>query len=90
MNPPHLWHISIIDYSLNYNDTTIVFLWSSNISDKKNPLDFNNRQTLLTSLFDKNIKNKSLNILESNDFKEDIKWAEDISLKLGKFLFTFK
>lgn len=81
LNPPHLWHITTIDKSLNENDLTIVFLWSTNILDKKNPLSFEERKYLLEKYFNNNIV---INWIE--DIPDDENWVKSLWNKINNFL----
>lgn len=75
LNPPHIWHISIIDKALSENDRVIVLIWSKNIIDEQNPLNFNEiKEILLLKYKD----NKNLEILELRDDRSDLIWIYNI------------
>lgn len=75
LNPPHIWHISIIDKALSENDRVIVLIWSKNIIDEQNPLYFNEiKEILLLKYKD----NKKLEILELRDDRSDLIWIYNI------------
>ena len=82
LNPPHIWHIKVIKTSLKDNDKTIIFLWSSNITDKKNPFSYEDRKNFLEKIF----KNKSLIIDFIEDFPSDEIWCKKLWKKIKKYL----
>lgn len=76
MNPPHKWHIWVIQKALWENDEVLVLLWSSGIIDESNPLSFGQRKYLLQKFFWEN-KNLKINIIK--DTKTDLQWVWNIS-----------
>jgi len=82
MNPPHKWHIWVIQKALLENDVVLVLLWSSGIIDESNPLSFEQRKHLLQKFFWEN-KNLKINIVK--DTKTDKQWVENISENIKKY-----
>lgn len=71
LNPPHIWHIGIIEKALKENQKTIILLWSHTFQDEKNPLNFEQRKNILKKKF---WNNKKLIILELIDDESDLVW----------------
>lgn len=78
LNPPHIWHIKVIKTSLKENDKTIIFLWSSNIKDDKNPFSYEERKFFLQKIF----KNKNLIIDYLEDYPSDEIWCKKLWEKI--------
>lgn len=73
-SPLHIWHISLINYSLNNHNKTIVIIWSAEKIDEKNPYSLIERKQLLEKEFSRNI------ILEFlNDCEKDDDWISNLS-----------
>ena len=51
MNPPHKWHIAVIEKALSENDKVLILLWDNWIVDESNPLTFEQRVWLLQKYF---------------------------------------
>ncbi len=79
-SPLHLWHISLINYSLNNFEKTIVIIWSAEKIDEKNPYSLNERNEILRKEFDEKI---ILDFL--NDEKEHFDWIENLETLLKKY-----
>lgn len=88
MNPPHKWHISVIQKALCENDEVLVLLWSSGIIDESNPLSFEQRKYLLNNFFSPLWRGRcpedrggwdNLFIDIIKDTKTDLQWVENIS-----------
>lgn len=88
MNPPHKWHISVIQKALCENDEVLVLLWSSGVIDESNPLSFEQRKYLLNIFFSplwrgrcpedrRGWDNLFIDIIK--DTKTDLQWVENIS-----------
>ncbi len=82
LNPPHIWHINIINKSLKENDISLVFFGSANIIDDKNPFTFEERKSFLETIF---IGNKSLKIDFLDDVPDDEIWVEKLAEKIKKY-----
>ncbi len=83
LNPPHIWHMKILDESLKNNSNTLLFLWSSNILDKNNPYSYNERKDMINILY----WNKSNLIIDNiDDFPSDKDWILNIKSKLDKYI----
>lgn len=82
LNPPHIWHMRIIEKSFIENDKTIVFLWSSNIFNEKNPFNYEKRKNFLEILY---WDNKNLIIDNLDDFENDIDWIISLKEKIEKY-----
>lgn len=80
MQPVHLWHIKIIETLLYENDISIVFLWSINIIDCKNPYTYKNREKMIQSLF----LDKNLIIDWIEDVDDDKLWVNILFEKIYK------
>ncbi len=83
LNPPHFWHMRILDESLKYNNKTILFLGSANIKDDRNPYSFEKRKEFINLLY---FDNKDLFIEDLNDLENDKEWIESIQNKLLKYI----
>jgi len=77
LNPPHIWHIQIIEKALKENNQVLVLLWSPILSDENNPLNFEQRKELLENKF-----NNKLIIKEILDTDSDIDWVKSILEKI--------
>lgn len=78
LNPPHKWHIKIIETSLWENHKSIIILGSTNKNDEKNPLDFEKRKHLLYENFRQFLDEEKLFILPLKDEEEDIDWIKNL------------
>ncbi len=87
LNPPHNWHIKIIEKSLKENKRTLVLLWSPLEKDEKNPFSFKKRKDLLLDYF--KIK-PNLKIMEIKDNPSDLSWSVNIYKKLVENYPNFK
>ncbi len=83
LNPPHIWHMRVLNYSLRNDNKILLFLGSSNIKDNKNPYSFKRRKEFINILY-KN--NKKLIIEKLDDFEDDNIWVEKIKDKLSKYI----
>lgn len=81
LNPPHIWHIKVIKTSLKSNNKTIIFLWSKDIIDNKNPFSYEDRKLFIENIF----KNKNLIIDFINDYPTDEEWIKKIWEKIKKY-----
>ncbi|NDK08034.1 adenylyltransferase/cytidyltransferase family protein [Candidatus Gracilibacteria bacterium] len=79
-SPLHLGHISLINYSLENNDKTIVIIGSAEKIDEKNPYTLDERLEILKSEFD-----TSLTIDYLNDSKEDLIWINNLNNIISKY-----
>ena len=86
MNPPHLWHLNTIKKSIEENDKTIVFLWSANIKDSRNPYSFKEREKLLDNIYVNEIKSWKLIINLLNDQPSDKKWVNNLYSNITNLL----
>jgi nicotinamide mononucleotide adenylyltransferase len=75
LNPPHIWHITVIDKALSLNDTIILMIWTKWGTDEKNPLTFSQIRKILSEKYDDRSK---LKILELEDNLSDLVWVQDI------------
>lgn len=75
LNPPHIWHLSIIDKALVENDKVIVLIWSKDLSDEQNPLKYEDIKDLLLEKYNDKLK---LQILELKDDRSDLIWIYNI------------
>ena len=74
MNPPHIWHIRVIEKALKENSKVLILLWSNWKINSENPLSFENRKILLEKYFWENI----LIIKNIKDNKSNKIWVENI------------
>ena len=81
LNPPHLWHMRILNDSLKNNNKTILLLSSANIVDEKNPYSFQDRKKYIRSLYKNNLVIDYL-----DDFPSDEDWIINIKTKLEKII----
>lgn len=75
LNPPHIWHLSIIDKALVENDRVIVLIWSKNLIDEQNLLSYEEIKELLLEKYSDNLK---LQIIELRDDRSDLVWIYSI------------
>ncbi len=71
LNPPHIWHIAIIDKALLDNEKVIVLIWSKDFVGEHNPLNFSEIKELLLEKYSDNSK---LQFIELKDNKSDLVW----------------
>lgn len=83
LNPPHFWHLNIIETMLKENSKTLVFLGSSNILDEKNPFSFEERKDFLLEIFEKE-ENLFIDFLE--DFEHDEEWILSLKNKISSII----
>ena len=79
-SPLHLWHISLINYSLENNDKTIVIIWSAEKIDEKNPYTLDERLEILKREFGNNLIIDYL-----NDSKDDDVWISNLQTVINKY-----
>lgn len=79
-SPLHIWHISLINYSLKYYDKTIVVIWSAEKIDKKNPYSLIERTEILKKEFGDNIIIDYL-----NDCEKDEDWIDNLNTLIKKY-----
>lgn len=79
-SPLHIWHISLINYSLDNYDKTIVIIWSAEKIDEKNPYSLDERENILKKEF-----GGSIIIDYSNDFEKDIDWINNLNTLIQKY-----
>lgn len=82
MNPPHKWHIAVIEKALHENEQVLVLLWCNWIVDLSNPLTFEQRKELLQRYFWESI-NLEVNIIK--DTQTDLEWVQNISASIQKY-----
>lgn len=82
LNPPHIWHVKILEKSLKENSKTILFLWSSNIIDENNPFSFEERKNFLYLILKKEVDENKLIITNIDDVPDDKIWVENIWKKI--------
>jgi hypothetical protein len=82
MNPPHKWHIVVIEKALQENEQVLVLLWCNGIVDLSNPLTFEQREILLQKYF---WNNKNLKIDIIKDTQTDLEWVQNISNSIQKY-----
>lgn len=74
-NPPHKWHISIIDRVLKENKKTILFIWTKKTLDSNNPIDYSWVKKLLSHKYH---LDNNINIFELKDDSSDLIWIYSI------------
>jgi len=84
LNPPHIWHIKIIEKSLSENDKTLLFLWSIDKNNENNIFSYEKRKKVLEMYFERDIKSWKIIITWIKDYESDIEWVEDINLQISK------
>lgn len=82
MNPPHKWHIAVIEKALSENDKVLILLWDNWIVDESNPLTFEQRVWLLQKYF---WDNSNLEVDIIKDTKTDLEWVQNISSSIQKY-----
>lgn len=87
LNPPHNWHIKIIEKSLKENEKTLVLLWTSLEKNEKDPLDFEQRKNLLLKYFK---DNENLKILEIEDSPSDLIWSLHVYKRICDNFYNFR
>lgn len=79
-SPLHIWHISLINYSLDNYDKTIVIIWSADKIDEKNPYSLNKREDIIKKEFEDKIL---LDYLK--DSERDDEWISNLDLLIKKY-----
>jgi len=79
-SPLHIWHISLINYSLDNYDKTIVIIWSAEKIDERNPYSLDERENILKKEF-----GDSIIIDYSNDFEKDSDWINNLNILIQKY-----
>lgn len=79
-SPLHLWHISLINYSLKNHNKTIVIIWSAEKVDERNPYSLRERLEIIKSEFGNNLIIDYL-----NDSKDDNEWINNLQSIIGKY-----
>jgi hypothetical protein len=82
MNPPHKWHIAVIEKALSENEEVLILLWDNWTINESNPLSFEQREWLLNKYFWEN-SNLSISIIK--DTKTDLEWVQDIASSIQDF-----
>lgn len=82
MNPPHKWHIAVIEKALKENEEVLILLWSNDLLDTNNPLTFEQRKKLLQKYF---WENKNLHIFIIKDTQTDLEWVQNLSKSIQKY-----
>lgn len=94
MNPPHKWHIAVIEKALSENEEVLILLWDNWIIDESNPLSFEQRKKLLAHFFSPLVRGrcpedrgsvKCLNIDFIKDTKTDLEWVQNIASSIQKY-----
>jgi nicotinamide mononucleotide adenylyltransferase len=81
LNPPHTWHIAIIDKALSKNDEVFLLIGTKWITDEKNPLSFEEIRDILHIKY---ADNWELKIFELRDTPSDEEWVKEIYKTLWK------
>ena len=82
LNPPHNWHLAIIDKALSENDKVLILIWTKKDRDDKNPLNFEQIMEILSQKY--NFKDRErIEIRNLPDFPTDEEWI----IYLNMFLF---
>jgi len=84
--PFHNGHQLLVEQSLKDNDSTLVFIWSTNIINEKNPYSYEIRKNIISE----NFKHTKLKVLDLPDFKTDELWLTHIVSCLPKDITTLK
>lgn len=79
-SPLHIWHISLINYSLKNHDKTVVIIWSAEKIDKNNPYSLIERTEILKKEFGDNIIIDYL-----NDCEKDEDWISNLNTIIKKY-----
>lgn len=79
-SPLHLWHISLINYSLENNDKTIIIIWSAEKIDERNPYSLRERLDIIKSEFGNNLIIDYL-----NDSEDDSNWISNLQSIINKY-----
>jgi hypothetical protein len=82
MNPPHKWHIAVIEKALSENEAVLILLWDNWIVDESNPLNFEQRDELLKKYF---WEIKALDTEIIKDTKTDLEWVQNIASSIQKY-----
>ncbi len=79
-SPLHIWHISLINYSLKNHDKTVVIIWSAEKIDENNPYSLIERKEILKKEFGDNIIIDYL-----NDCEKDENWISALNSVIKKY-----
>lgn len=82
LNPPHNWHLNILDKLTKENDDSILMLWTPLEKEpNKNPLSFEEREDILRKIYSERV----LKIIEKKDNpKSNLGWVLDIYRKVDE------
>jgi len=75
MNPPHIWHINVIKRILEETDRVILFLWSANVQDYRNPFSYEERKYFIEHYFSEELKESKLIVEWLDDVWNFEKWV---------------
>lgn len=75
---PHEGQRSLIETVLKKHKRVIIFLGATNVSSRKNPLDYHNRKLMLETLY------PSIEIHQLRDNKSNEEWAKSLDKKIIK------
>jgi cytidyltransferase-like protein len=81
--PFHLGHKYLIDKALEFADTVIIAVGSSNIKDDKNPYSFKTRKSFVQEfIIHEKLNSKVLDIISIEDVPDDDEWFGIIEKKV--------
>lgn len=86
LNPPHIWHIKVIRKAIEENWQIILFLWSANVVNKKNPFTYEERKSFLEEIFRDEIESWRLVIGYLDDVSDNQTWTRNLNEKVKKIL----
>lgn len=90
LNPPHIGHIRVIKKAIRENAKLLLFLWSANKLDEKNPFSANERLFFLNFYFKDEIKSGKLTIGTLNDVWDYQKWVTNLWIEISSIFPDFK
>lgn len=90
LNPPHIWHIRVIKKALSENKSLILFLWSANVVNEKNPFSYQERNMFLNELFQEEIASGKMIISYLNDVGNDELWTQNLWNKVRELVPWFR
>lgn len=90
MNPPHIWHIRVIEAALRENSKVLILLGSANKIDQENVFSFEERKFFLTEYFQDETTEWRLVIDKINDVIDNEIWVQNIWNTIKLYCPSFK
>lgn len=90
MNPPQMGHLRFLKKALSENKQLLLFLWSANVTDEKNPFSVVERMFFLNFYFKQEIESWKLIVSNLDDNECNEIWVQTLWEKIQEFFPDFK